>query len=79
MTTPPPTPVVTANEEVFVWFAMGLPLTVEEFDDSAQLSFRKGCSQPWPTLIQGTLFFFHFLAMKITTRMRLNSNIKAFV
>ena len=44
--TPPPTPVQAANEDVFVWFSVGLPLTVEEFDESLQLSFCQGCSQP---------------------------------
>jgi len=32
-----------------------------------------------PTLNRGNLFFFCFLAMRITTQMRFTSNIKAFV
>jgi hypothetical protein len=38
--------VQAANEDVFVSFSVGLPLTVEEFNSSLQLSFRQGCSYP---------------------------------
>ena len=45
-TTTPPTPVQAANDDVFVSFSVELPLTVEEFNESSQLSFLQGCSQP---------------------------------